>query len=153
MYFEANSSAAKSNAQQVTLWWGEAETAIQAEQVPRARRFLRWILAVHPEDEEAWLRLARLAPTPGDQLACLQQAYAYHPDSYRTIAALREARIVQLESAVQELIPRPGVLHCLPDHRRTSSSDVRSQNGNGHLTSSVPETAGRSSFRLIPNLI
>jgi hypothetical protein len=116
---------------QVTSWWDEVESAIQARRIPRARRFLRWILAVHPEDEEAWLRSIQLAPTLTEQLAFLQQAYSFHPHSQRVLAALREVRIRQLESAVHDLVPWPAVLHCLPDQRRSIHGSVGPQNGKG----------------------
>jgi hypothetical protein len=104
-------------AEQVTQWWHEAEVAVQAGQVPRARRFLRWVLACDPDDEEAWLWLARLATTPQDQLAYLRQAYAFHPHSKRVQSALRHARAWQLKSAVGELRPGVAGLCCLPDDR------------------------------------
>lgn len=103
---------------QITRWWAEAEIAKSANRIPRARRFLRWILAVAPDDEEAWLWLARLASTPRAEVAYLQQSIAFHPDSARTMAALRQARNRQLESAATGLLPRSQTLHCLPDQRR-----------------------------------
>jgi hypothetical protein len=125
-------------ARQTTDWWNEAERAVHAGQVPRARRFLRWILAIRPDDEEAWLWLARLASDPRQQLAYLRQAYAFHPTSRRTAIALREARERQLESAVRDLVPQRALLHCLPDQRRRDR-ELRSKEGNGHLSPSVAE--------------
>ena len=104
--------------QQMATWWDEAERAVHGRQVPRARRFLRWILAAQPDDEEAWLWLARLAATPQARSAYLRQALAFHPTSERIAAALREARAQQLEAAAHELSPRPAALRCLPDQRR-----------------------------------
>ena len=103
---------------QIATWWAEAEIASSANQIPRARRFLRWILAVAPYDEEAWLRLAQLASTSKAEVAYLQQAMAFHPDSPRTMAALRQARTRQLESAVTSLSPQAHALRCLPGQRR-----------------------------------
>ena len=103
---------------QIAMWWAEAEIANSANQIPRARRFLRWILAVAPHDEEAWLWLAQLASTSKAEVAYLQQAMAFHPDSPRTMIALRQARTRQLESAVSSLSPRNQALHCLPNQRR-----------------------------------
>ncbi len=104
-------------AHQATLWWHEAEVAIRSQRLPRARRFLRWILACCPEDEEAWLWLARLASSQEARLAYLRQAYAFHPNSIRVQAALRQARGQQLESAVGDLKPGRFLFRCLPDER------------------------------------
>jgi hypothetical protein len=115
---------------QIAGWWAEAEIASSATQIPRARRFLRWILAVAPYDEEAWLWLARLASTPRAEVAYLQQAIAFHPDSTRTMAALRQARTRQLESAATSLLPRSQAIHCLPDQRRNGHRHATPKNGN-----------------------
>ena len=111
-------------AQQIAAWWREVETAASSSRLPRARRYLRWILACCPEDEEAWLRMARLAPSQDAQLMYLRQAYAFHPESVRVQAALRMARSQQLEQAVGDLRGGPSVLRCFPDERRNG-------NGNG----------------------
>jgi hypothetical protein len=84
-------------------WWREAESAMAAGRVARARRFLRWILAAQADDEEAWLRLADLASSRDAQVAYLRQAYAFHPHSKRVQAALRQARARQLEATAREL--------------------------------------------------
>ena len=110
--------------QQIADWWQEAEAAARTDQLPRARRFLRWILACCPEDEEAWLWLARLASSQDAQLTYLRQAYGFHPDSVRIQAALRQARCQQLELAVGDLRCGGSVLRCLPGERR---------NGDGNL--------------------
>jgi hypothetical protein len=107
-------------AEQVAGWWHEAEAAVQAGQIPRARRFLRWVLACYPDDEEGWLWLARLAATPQEQWAYLRQAYAFHPYSKRVQSALRQARAWQLESAVGQLRPGAASLCCLPDDRHSA---------------------------------
>lgn len=104
--------------EQIAEWWARAEMAIEAGQLPRARRFLRWILAFQPDDEEAWLRLADLADSQQERIAYLRQAYAFHPHSRRTMAALREARTQQLAAQVQQLA-KPSALNCLPDQRRS----------------------------------
>jgi hypothetical protein len=132
---------------QVTTWWHEAEDAIRAEQIPRARRFLRWILAVCPDDEEAWLEIAHLAPSQEEELAYLRQAYSFHPHSRRTQVALREARFRQLESAVNELHPRPASLSCLPDRRQNGHKNGNSPNGH-HPSADHTKKAKRSRFRL-----
>lgn len=104
-------------AKQVAVWWREADLAARSQRVPRARRFLRWILASCPEDEEAWLWLARLASSQAARLAYLRQAYAFRPNSARVQAALRQARLQQLESAVGDLKCGRSSLRCLPDQR------------------------------------
>lgn len=110
--------------QQIAAWWQEVETAASSRRLPRARRYLRWILACCPEDEEAWLWMARLASSQDAQLMYLRQAYAFHPDSVRVQTALRKARSQQLELAVGDLRGGPSVLRCFPDERRNG-------NGNG----------------------
>lgn len=113
-----DSMAPQTLTEQIAEWWARAEMAIEAGQLPRARRFLRWILAFQPDDEEAWLRLADLADSQQERIAYLRQAYAFHPHSRRTMAALREARAQQLEAQVQQLASKPSALNCLPDQRR-----------------------------------
>ncbi len=108
----------------IAEWWAQAEAAIEAGQLPRARRFLRWILAFQADDEETWLRLADLADDQQERIAYLRQAYAFHPHSRRTMAALREARTRQLAAQVQQLTPKPSVINCLPDQRRAGPSPM-----------------------------
>jgi hypothetical protein len=116
-------SGGGNGARQIAAWWQEAEAAARLGQLSRARRFLRWILACCPEDEEAWLWLARLASSHETRLIYLRQAYSFHPGSVRVRAALRQARSQQLEIAVGDLRVGRSVLRCLPDDRR---------GGNGH---------------------
>ncbi len=115
--------------QQIATWWQEAEAAAREGQLPRARRFLRWILACCPDDEEAWLWLARLASNQDARLLYLRQAYGFHPDSARVQAALRRARHQQLELAVGELREGRSVLHFLPDDRRNGNGKLAVQGG------------------------
>jgi hypothetical protein len=117
--------------QQIAAWWQEAEAAARLGHLPRARRFLRWILACYPEDEEAWLWLARLASSQDAQLIYLRQAYSFHPNSRRVQAALRKARHQQLERAVGELRGGRSVLHFLPDERRKGNGKLAGQGSNG----------------------
>ncbi len=114
-------------AQQVTLWWHEAEAAVHSDRLPRARRFLRWILACCPDDEEAWLWLARLASSQEARLAYLRQAYAFSRDSARVRVALRQARSQQLESSVGDLKPGRSLLRCFPDERLICDNGVPCQ--------------------------
>jgi hypothetical protein len=121
--------------QQIATWWQEADAAARSGQMPRARRFLRWILVCCPEDEEAWLWLARLASSQDARLIYLRQAYSFHPDSARVQTALRRARHQQLETAVGNLPGGRSVLHCLPDDRRAGNGKLPglgNTNGNGH---------------------
>lgn len=106
---------------QLTRWWREVDASLRAEQVPRARRLLRWILAVCPEDEEAWLCLARLASSQEARLAYLRQAYRFDQGNTRVQAALRKARDEQLRAAVGDLRVGHSVLRCLPDERVLSA--------------------------------
>ena len=127
--------------QQIAGWWQEAEVAARSGQLPRARRFLRWILACCPEDEDAWLWLARLASNQDARLVYLRQAYNFHPDSTRVQAALRHARSQQLELAVGDLRGGRSVLHCLPDDRRNGNGQVPGPvgiHGNGHKNGQRP---------------
>ena len=113
--------------EQVARWWDKAEAAVRRGQLPRARRFLRWILAYCPDDEEAWLWLAWLATRWGERLAYLRQAQAFHPHSLRVRAALRQTREKQLESSVRHLQPRRALVRCLPDERRGGAHPVSAQ--------------------------
>lgn len=128
----------------IAAWWDEAEIALHESNLPRARRYLRWILAVRPDDEEAWLCLAELAPTQREQLAYLRQAYSFNPDSQRTMQALRRARIQQLESSVDELVARPAALGCLPDHRQPGNGNGRTEARHRSLPSRIFRTVGSS---------
>lgn len=112
---------------QIALWWQEADAAVRTNQMPRARRFLRWILSSCPEDEEAWLWLARLAPSQEERLSCLRRAYAFHQDSSRVQAALRLARKEQLESWVGDLRAGGSSSTCLPDRRYNCDGDAPCQ--------------------------
>jgi 4-amino-4-deoxy-L-arabinose transferase-like glycosyltransferase len=103
--------------QQVTRWWHEAESAVQAGEQARARRLFRWILLYCPDDEEAWLWSAGLTPKPTEQRVILQRAHVLHPNSARIQAALRAVRTQQLESSVGELKALPGRVRYLPDNR------------------------------------
>jgi hypothetical protein len=114
-------------ARQVATWWREAETAARSNRLARARRFLRWILACCPDDEEAWLWLARLASNQEARIAYLRQAYAFSRDSARVQAALRQARSQQLEAAVGDLKPGRSLLRCLPDERYVCNGGVPCQ--------------------------
>jgi hypothetical protein len=124
-------------AKQVAIWWHEADVAVRSRKVPRARRFLRWVLASCPEDEEAWLWLARLASSQAARLAYLRQAYAFQPNSPRVQAALREARRRQLESSVGDLKRGRSLLRCLPDERHVRQPRVPS-GSNGTSRRSLP---------------
>jgi hypothetical protein len=141
-------------AQQIAAWWQEADVAARSGQLPRARRFLRWILACCPEDEEAWLWLARLASSQDACLIYLRQAYSFHPNSARVQAALRKARHQQLELAVGDLRRGRTVLHCLPDDRRGGNGKPFGQDkarGNGHDGRQMLAT--RSADSLEPSLL
>jgi len=136
-------------AQQIATWWQEADVAARSGQLPRARRFLRWILACCPEDEEAWLWLARLASSQDARLIYLRQAYCFHPDSVRVQAALRKARHQQLELAVGDLRRGRTVLHCLPDDRRNGNGKARGQHsGAGNGNNRGQQLATRSAANL-----
>jgi hypothetical protein len=133
--------------QQIAAWWQEAEVAARSARLPRARRFLRWILACYPEDEEAWLWLARLASSQDAQLIYLRQAYSFHPNSRRVQAALRKARHQQLEMAVGDLRGGRSVMHFLPDERRNSNGKLArrgSTGANGRTNGQRPGTGDAS---------
>jgi hypothetical protein len=137
-------------ARQVVNWWREAECAVRANRLPRARRFLRWILVCCPGDEEAWLWLARLASSHRAKLAYLRQAHAFHPNSTRVQAVLRQARKEQLESAVGDLKHGHSLLRCLPDQRNISWGDMPYQD-NGRGRGRVPGKGGNGRFPVPPN--
>jgi hypothetical protein len=116
---------------QITHWWQEVEQAICSGQLPRARRFLRWIVACCPEEEEGWLVLAHLAGDTQEQIPILKSAYRFHPESQRVQAALRRARQRQLESSVGKLKTRGAVPRLLPDERQLPAQ-THAHSGNGH---------------------
>jgi hypothetical protein len=141
--------------QQIAEWWHEAEVAVRAAQLSRARRFLRWILACSPDDEEAWLWLARLSTSQRARLSYLRQAYVFHPNSVRVQAALREARSDQLEMAVGDLKPGRAVLRCFPNERYLEGEAIGVKD-NGHDPQSSPEWPSLRNFRLskvLPSLL
>lgn len=143
---------------QITHWWQEAEQAFRSGQVARAQRFLRWIVACCPEEEEAWLVLARSIPESQDQILILRSAYRFHPESQRIQAALREARQHQLASAVGELKPRRAIARCLPDERQLSeqagsaSSNGRRPNHRAERGLPPPAETETAGFRPFPPL-
>jgi hypothetical protein len=113
----ASPQSPESKTELVARWWREATLARDAGQVPRARRFLRWILAANPDHEEAWLELAELAGGDRERFSYLRQAYLFHPDSVRVQLALRAESDRRLRTQVNELRPRKAVPHCLPNWR------------------------------------
>jgi hypothetical protein len=129
---------------QITDWWQEVETAVRHSHSARARRFLRWIVTCHPEEEEAWLALAHLARTPEERLQTLYQAYTLHPGSLRVVSRLSEARTEFLESTVGDLVRPRNLIRCLPDERRLPhSNNSASHNGNGsHPLDEIVHTPG-----------
>ncbi len=131
-----SSRAQDTAAERVIRWWQQAEAAVQAGQPARARRFLRWIVAACPDDEEGWLWLARLQPDADEQVSCLQKAYTHLPQSVRVRKALRQARARQLAASVGDLRPAPGGIRCLPDDRHVP--------GTRHRTPPPAETPERS---------
>jgi 4-amino-4-deoxy-L-arabinose transferase-like glycosyltransferase len=130
---------------QTVLWWQEAEIAAQAGQVPRARRFLRWILIAQPEDEDAWLRLADLASSQEAQWAYLRQAYTFHPESRQVQSALRSARSRQLESAARELEHHPMGVRRLPGMANGNSTERKKRSRKPSLGQRFREIAASSS--------
>jgi len=130
-------------AQQVALWWHEAEAAAHSHRLPRTRRFLRWILACYPGDEEAWLWLARFASSQEARLAYLRQAYLFNRKSTRVQAALRQARSQQLESSVGDLKSGQALLRCLPDERYLCSHTMPCREKAGQQR---PRAQGKAPF-------
>ncbi len=129
--------------QQVALWWHEAEAAVHSNRLPRTRRFLRWILACYPGDEEAWLWLARFASSQEARLAYLRQAYLFNRNSLRVQAALRQARSQQLESSVGDLKLGWALLRCLPDERTLCGRTIACQETAGQRR---PHAQGKTRF-------
>ena len=133
--------------EQIASWWREAESATHARQPIRARRFLRWILACNPDDEEAWLWLARLATDRRVQWAYLRQAQAFHPDSARVQAAMRQVRTRQLEAAAEDLRPLQARVRCLPDDRRPVTGKVPRRQVRKRMRPPVLQADWRSPLR------
>jgi hypothetical protein len=133
-------------AEQAVLWWRETDSALQAGQIARARRFLRWILACCPEDVEAWLWFARLTPNLDERLGLLRRAYVVHPDSRRLRYEMRQAREEQLGESVGELRPWQARVRCLPDDRRVHSGNGK-KNGRFRRADSANQKASSFWFR------
>ncbi len=110
---------------QITGWWKEAEAAVRTQQFVRARRYLRWILAIDPENEDAWLWLARLASTQEARLAYLRQAYAFHPGSRRVQDSLRQARSLQLEQFMSTADSKSGGICPLPTRSKRQTARLK----------------------------
>jgi hypothetical protein len=123
--------------ERVALLWHQAEASVRSGRLVRARRFLRWILLICPDDEEAWLWLANLTKDQRERRSHLMQAYSLAPNSSRVQSALRQARAQQLESAVGELCPKPSMLRCLPGQRRVEPRNG-CPGGNGQGSRSQP---------------
>jgi tetratricopeptide (TPR) repeat protein len=73
------------------------EASVRAGHRTEARRLFREILTLDPENEDAWLWLGFLAPTPRQGLDYLEQARGLHPHSERVRQALAWA-VRRLES-------------------------------------------------------
>jgi hypothetical protein len=141
--------------ERVALLWHQAEASVRSERLVRARRFLRWILEICPDDEEAWLWLANLTTDQRERRSHLMQAYSLDPDSSRVQSALRQARTQQLESAVGKLCPTPSMLRCLPGQRRVEPGNgCRRGNGQGTRTPPVDKVKHLldRSRRILPTL-
>jgi tetratricopeptide (TPR) repeat protein len=68
------------------------QAAARAGRRADARRLFRQVLALDPANEDAWLWLGFLAPSPRQRLDYLQQALSYHPQSERVHQAIVWAR-------------------------------------------------------------
>ena len=68
------------------------EAAARAGQRSQARRLFQEALALDPTNEDAWLWLAYLAPSPAQSVAYLEKARDYHPTSQRVREGLAWAR-------------------------------------------------------------
>lgn len=90
-----------------------AEAAARSGQRSEARRLYQAVLSLDPENEDAWLWLGYLAPTPRQSLDYLQRALYYHPRSARARQAVAWAqeRLVRLEGpeALRHTAPAPAV--------------------------------------------
>ncbi|MGQ9681853.1 MAG: L,D-transpeptidase family protein [Anaerolineae bacterium] len=88
-----------------------AEAAARAGQRGEARSLYRQVLTLDSENEDAWLWLGYLAPTPRQSLDYLQRALYYHPRSARARQAVAWAqqRLVRLEGpdALRTAAPAP----------------------------------------------
>lgn len=107
---------------QVTQWWSEAKDAVYKGQRARAQRFLRWILSACPDDEDAWLLMAKMASTQKERFAYLRQAYEMDPSSVRVLAEMRRVRAQQLQVSVGELRSSPAPVRFLPNDRRVGDA-------------------------------
>ena len=98
-------------AQEISALLQRAEAAARAGQRGEARSLYRQVLTLDSENEDAWLWLGYLAPTPRQSLDYLQRALYYHPRSGRARQAVAWAqqRLVRLEGpdALRGTAPAP----------------------------------------------
>ena len=59
----------------------QAQIAIESENIEHARRLLSQLLQANPDNDEAWVLLARVTKTPEWQRACLERALAINPQN------------------------------------------------------------------------
>ncbi len=59
----------------------QARLAIESENVEHARRLLSQLLQANPDNDDAWVLLARVIKTPEWQRACLERALVINPEN------------------------------------------------------------------------
>ena len=97
--------------------------------------------------------LAQLVANAKEQMVYLNKAYVFHPDSSRTVAALREARSRQLQDSAQALTPRTLTSRRLPDRQSNTHSQAEDESGSEVEDTPGHQTATNTGLRSLLNLL
>jgi tetratricopeptide (TPR) repeat protein len=94
-------SEPESNSSVIGRYLAEGIAAAESGDTTWARRCFHRVLALQSDNEEAWLWLGALAPTPKGSKAYFEHALALHPESSAALKGIRwaEERMLPEESA------------------------------------------------------
>lgn len=82
----------------------QARIAIESENIEHARRLLNQLLQTNPDNDEAWVLLARVIKTPEWQRACLERALAINPQNRAAKQALLDWVLAGEDSSPSPLV-------------------------------------------------
>ncbi len=98
----------------------QGQAAVHAGQRSEARRLFHQVLALDPDNVDAWIWLAYLAPSPRQSVAYLEQARALHPHSQRLREALAWAQSRLDPASLPGMAPAQAARRPVSPPRRTS---------------------------------